>query len=48
MGAWKELFTSDVGLMSLGGLAIVLGMAVFYIVYFVRHVREDTERAGRD
>jgi Protein of unknown function (DUF3149) len=48
MHALKDLFTTDVGLMSLAGLAFMLGMAVFFIRYFLRHIREDAARAGRD
>ena len=49
MQVFKDLFTSDVGLMSAAGLAFMLGMGVFYLVYFLRHIRQDTERerAGR-
>jgi hypothetical protein len=45
MHALKDLFTSDVGLMSIGGIAFMLGMAVFFIRYFLKHIQEDTERA---
>lgn len=44
MQLFKDLFTSDVGLMSAAGLAFMLGMGVFYLVYFLRHIRQDTER----
>jgi Protein of unknown function (DUF3149) len=42
----NELFTSDVGLMSIGGIAFMLGMGVFYLRYFLKHMREDGERAA--
>ncbi len=45
MHALKDLFTTDVGLMSVTGLAFMLGMGVFFIRYFLRHIKEDTERA---
>jgi len=45
--ALKDLFTSDVGLMSVGGLAFMLGIGVFFIRYFLRHMKEDEERAKR-
>jgi arginine exporter protein ArgO len=45
MHALKDLFTSDVGLMSIGGIAFMIGMGVFFIRYFMRHIQEDTERA---
>ena len=48
MHALKDLFTTDVGLMSLGGLIFMLGMAVFFVRYFLRHIREDAARAERD
>ncbi len=48
MHALKELFTTDVGLMSLGGLVFMMGMAVFFVRYFLRHIREDAARAERD
>ena len=43
----KELFTSDVGLMSLGGIVFMLGMGAFYLRYFLRHMHEDEAKAGR-
>jgi Protein of unknown function (DUF3149) len=45
MQALKELFTTDVGLMSVGGIAFMLGMAVFFVRYFIRHMREDEARS---
>jgi hypothetical protein len=47
MQALKELFTTDVGLMCVGGIAFMLGMAVFFVRYFIRHMREDEARARR-
>ncbi len=47
MPLFKELFTTDVGLMSAAGLAITLGLGVFYLRYFLKHIREDGERAAR-
>lgn len=47
MHALKELFTTDVGLMSIGGIAFMLGMAVFFVRYFLSHIRQDAERAAR-
>ena len=46
MHALKDLFTTDVGLMSVGGIAFMLGMAVFFYRYFMRHIREDGEAAA--
>ena len=45
MHALKDLFTSDVGLMSLGGIVFMLGMGVFFVRYFLRHMQEDGEKA---
>ena len=45
MHALKDLFTSDVGLMSVAGIAFMLGMAVFFVRYFMKHMQEDEARA---
>lgn len=45
--ALKDLFTSDVGLMSVAGLSFVIGMAVFFVRYFLRHIDEDARRADQ-
>jgi len=45
MHALKDLFTSDVGLMSISGIVFMLGMGVFFVRYFLRHMREDEVRA---
>jgi len=42
--AWKVLFSTDVGLFSIATIGIMLGMAVFYVWYFIRHVRDDAAR----
>jgi len=42
-----ELLTTDVGLMSAAGLLFMLGMAVFFLRYFFRHMREDEARAAQ-
>ena len=44
MRALTELFTTDVGLLSLAVLAFMLGMGGYYLRYFIKHVREDTAR----
>lgn len=46
MHALRDLFTSDVGLMSVAGIAFMLGMGVFFVRYFLRHIREDADRAA--
>lgn len=43
----QELFTTDVGLMSAAGIAFMLGMGVFFLRYFIRHIKEDAERASQ-
>lgn len=37
----KELFTTDVGLMSAAVIAITLGMAGYYAWYFRSHMKND-------
>lgn len=46
MHALKDLFTTDVGLMSAAGIAFMLGMGVFYVRFFIRHMDEDAKRAA--
>ena len=41
MHALTDLFTTDYGIMSAAGIAFMLGMVVFFIRYFLRHMRED-------
>lgn len=48
MRALQDLFTSDVGLMSLAGIVFMLGMGVFYVRYFLTHMRDDAAAAARD
>jgi hypothetical protein len=45
MQALNELFTTDVGLLSIGGIVFMLGMGVFYVRYFLRHMHEDEAKA---
>jgi hypothetical protein len=45
MHALKDLFTTDVGLMSAAGIVFMLGMAVFFVRFFLRHMHEDEARA---
>jgi hypothetical protein len=47
MHALKDLFTTDVGLMSIAGIAFMLGMGVFFVRYFARHIKQDEESAAR-
>lgn len=49
MHALIDFFTTDYGLMSAAVLAFILGMFVFFLVYFKRHIQMDeaAERARR-
>jgi hypothetical protein len=46
MHALNDLFTTDVGLMSIAGIAFMLGMGVFFVRYFLHHMQEDGEKAA--
>lgn len=47
MKALTDFFTTDYGLLSAVVIAFTLGMAWFYINYFIQHMRQDeaAERA---
>ncbi len=47
MQLFKDLFSSDVGMMSAAVIAITLGMGAYYVSYFLRHVHEDEAREKR-
>lgn len=38
--AWKELFTSDVGLASLGVIVFVIGMSIYFGRMFSKKMNE--------
>jgi hypothetical protein len=42
MQLWKDLLSTDVGLMSLAVIVFMLGMGGFYVRYFLRHMQEDS------
>lgn len=42
--ALKVLFSTDVGLFSVATIGITLGMGLFYVWYFVKHMRDDSAR----
>lgn len=42
----SELLTTDVGLMSAGGILFMLGMGAFYLRYFMKHMHDDEAQAG--
>jgi uncharacterized membrane-anchored protein len=44
MQAWTDFFSTDYGLMSAAVLAITIGMAVFFVRFFVRNMNEDEAR----
>lgn len=44
MHALQDFFSTDYGLLSAAVIAITLGMGVFYVRYFVRHMHEDEAR----
>lgn len=46
MKALQDFLSTDYGLMSLGVIAFMLGMGVFFVRFFVRHMHED-EAAAR-
>jgi hypothetical protein len=39
--AWELLFGSDIGLLSLFTIAFVIGMGAFFVVLFMKKMRED-------
>ncbi len=47
MRAIQELLSTDVGLMSAAGLLFMLGMGLFYVRYFLRHMEMDAEAARK-
>jgi hypothetical protein len=47
MHALIDFFSTDYGLMSAAVIAVTLGMGVFYVRYFLEHIRIDTEAAAR-
>ncbi len=46
MEAWKELFGTDIGLLSLFTIAFIIGMA-FYLYGFVRRKMDEDEKKAR-
>jgi hypothetical protein len=47
MRLFIELMTSDAGQMSAAGILFMLGMGVFFLRYFMRHMHEDEARAAQ-
>ncbi len=42
-----DLFSTDYGLMSIGGIFFMLGMGVFFLRFFSRKMEEDAKAAGK-
>jgi hypothetical protein len=42
-----DLFSTDYGLMSIIGIAFMLGMGVFFIRLFMGKINGDAKRAGK-
>lgn len=40
----NDLFSTDYGLMSIGSIIFMLGMAVFFVRFFRRKMDEDSQR----
>lgn len=40
-----DLFSTDYGLMSITGIAFIIGMGIFFVLYFKRKMDEDTRAA---
>jgi hypothetical protein len=47
MEAFLELFTTQVGLLSVFTIAFVIVMAVFFVRYFSDRISEDERRAAK-
>lgn len=45
--AWKELFGTDIGLLSLFTIGFVVVMGVYFKSYFTRKMEEDARNAGK-
>ncbi|MDE2428587.1 MAG: DUF3149 domain-containing protein [Burkholderiales bacterium] len=43
-----DLFSTDYGLMSIAGITFMLGMMVFFVRYFLRHVSEEKQAEELD
>jgi ABC-type transporter Mla subunit MlaD len=46
MKALTDLFSTDYGLMTVVGIAFMLGMGVWFIAFFKRKMKEDAKAAG--
>lgn len=41
MRLMQELFSTDVGLLSIASIAFMIGMAAYYLRYFLTHMAQD-------
>ncbi|MDR0528535.1 MAG: DUF3149 domain-containing protein [Zoogloeaceae bacterium] len=41
---WKELFASDIGILSVFTIGFVIVMAIFFSVYFSKKINEDSAK----
>lgn len=48
MHALRDFLTTDYGLMSAAGIAFMIGMGVFFVRYFITHMRDDAAAAERE
>lgn len=48
MKLFADLFSSDVGLLSIGTIGIVLLMSVYYIWFFINKYNEATKNGGEE
>lgn len=46
MKLWSTLFSTDYGLMSIGVILFIIGMAIFFILYFLKNLKD--EETGTD
>ncbi len=46
MKALTDLFSTDYGLMSVAGIAFMIGMGVWFLFFFKRKMAEDAKNAG--
>ena len=47
MKAIADLFSTDYGLMSIAGIAFMIGMGVFFLRYFKQHMDADAAAEAR-
>ncbi len=42
MKLWATLFSTDYGLMSIGVILFIIGMAIFFILYFLKNLKAES------